>query len=412
MLASPARGVRFYLVQDFEPWFYPAGSEALLAEATYRFGFHGITAGRWLPRVLQDTYGMQADHFDFGCDLDRYFLDGAPERSGVCFYARPNTDRRAFALGMAALDLFSASHPEVDIHLFGDPVRPPGFRAVSHGKLTPEQLNGVYNRCVAGLVLSASNVSLVPHEMLAAGCIPLVNDAEHNRLVLDNAQVAYAPATPFELAGSLAELVDRPAAERGRRPRRRSPACREHPGRAPARRSSASCGPWSRGATPLPRKSERWRAVSWVVPVGEPTSVVPASGQLRDQLPASPVRQVGGNSAVMRALDVVIAGVLLVLLLPVFALIAIAIRLDSPGPVLFRQRRCGLEFEQFTITKFRTMHCGAAAEPHRDYVLGLIRGEQASGAGAGGSSRCRATIASPEWVGSCGVSASTSSRNC
>ena len=45
MLASPARGARFYLVQDFEPSFYAAGSEALMAEATYRFGFHGVTAG-------------------------------------------------------------------------------------------------------------------------------------------------------------------------------------------------------------------------------------------------------------------------------------------------------------------------------------------------------------------------------
>ena len=41
---SPAR--RFYFVQDFEPAFYPVGSEHVFAENTYRFGFHGITAGR------------------------------------------------------------------------------------------------------------------------------------------------------------------------------------------------------------------------------------------------------------------------------------------------------------------------------------------------------------------------------
>ncbi len=50
--------------------------------------------------------------------------------------------------------------------------------------------------------------------MLAAGCIPVVNDAEQNRIVLDNQQVAYAPATPFDLANALAALVERPAAER------------------------------------------------------------------------------------------------------------------------------------------------------------------------------------------------------
>ena len=63
-------------------------------------------------------------------------------------------------------------------------------------------------------MLSATNVSLVPHEMLAAGCVPVVNDAEHNRIVLDNDQVAYAAATPFELAARLSSLVERDAAER------------------------------------------------------------------------------------------------------------------------------------------------------------------------------------------------------
>jgi glycosyltransferase involved in cell wall biosynthesis len=214
VLGSRARGARMYLVQDFEPWFYPAGSEALLAEATLRFGFHGVTAGRWLAELLRRDYRMPADHFDFGCDVDRYSLDDAANRSGVCFFARPSTPRRAFGLGMAALDLFAARHPEVDVHLYGEPAGRPPFKAIHHGLLTPEQLNELYNRCVAGLVLSATNVSLVPYEMLAAGCIPVVNDAEHNRVVLDNPEVVYAPATPFELANALNALVERPASER------------------------------------------------------------------------------------------------------------------------------------------------------------------------------------------------------
>jgi O-antigen biosynthesis protein len=217
VLASPARGTRFYLVQDFEPSFYPAGSEALLAEATYRFGFHGVTAGRWLALRLRRDYDMAADHFDFGRDL-QYALDPALDpsrRTGVCLYSRPDTPRRAFQLAVLALDLFAERHPEVDIHLFGSS---PGtrlpFEATDHGLCTPEQLNALYNRCVAGLVLSATNVSLVPHEMLAAGCVPVVNDAEHNRIVLDNDHIAYAPATPFELADALCALVERPISVR------------------------------------------------------------------------------------------------------------------------------------------------------------------------------------------------------
>lgn len=218
VLASPAKGVRFYFVQDIEPWFVPAGSEALLAEATYRFGFHGVTAGRWLAQKLRRDYDMPADHFDFGCDPEPYALDrtldGARERTGVCYYCRPSTPRRAYELAMIALELFAARHPEVEIHLFGEPAGRLPFTATDHGLLTPHELGALYNRCIAGIALSATNVSLVPHEMLAAGCIPVVNDAEHNRVVLDNACVRYAHATPFELAAALSELVERPPAER------------------------------------------------------------------------------------------------------------------------------------------------------------------------------------------------------
>ena len=216
VLASPARGARFYLVQDFEPSFYPAGTEALLAEATYRFGFHGVTAGRWLSARLTREYGMPADPFEFGCDLDKYALDPSAERRGVCYYARFSKPRRAFELGVVALELFAERCPDVDIHFFGDVAPRLPFKAINHGSLTPPRLNELYNRCVAGVVLSATNVSLVPHEMLASGCLPVVNDAEHNRIVLDNDEVVYVPPTPFELADALVALVERPAADQVR----------------------------------------------------------------------------------------------------------------------------------------------------------------------------------------------------
>ena len=56
-----------------------------------------------------------------------------------------------------------------------------------------------------------------------------------------------------------------------------------------------------------------------------------------------------------RALDIVMAGAGLVVLSPLLLLVAIAIKLDSPGPVFFRQRRCGFNGRTFQIMKFRTM---------------------------------------------------------
>jgi Undecaprenyl-phosphate glucose phosphotransferase len=56
-----------------------------------------------------------------------------------------------------------------------------------------------------------------------------------------------------------------------------------------------------------------------------------------------------------RAMDAVIASVALVFLLPVMVLTAIAIKLDGPGPVIFRQRRKGFNGQEFVMLKFRTM---------------------------------------------------------
>ncbi len=76
-----------------------------------------------------------------------------------------------------------------------------------------------------------------------------------------------------------------------------------------------------------------------------------------------------------RALDVVGAAVLLVVLSPLLLAIAIAVRLDTPGPALFRQRRLGRNVEPFTVHKFRTMEDGVPEDYHREYVTGLITGE-------------------------------------
>jgi putative colanic acid biosysnthesis UDP-glucose lipid carrier transferase len=59
--------------------------------------------------------------------------------------------------------------------------------------------------------------------------------------------------------------------------------------------------------------------------------------------------------AAKRSVDLVFAGIALTLLLPILALVSLAIKLDSPGPVLFRQQRCGFNGRSFQIYKFRTM---------------------------------------------------------
>nr|WP_197982007.1 sugar transferase [Frigoribacterium sp. CFBP 13712] len=60
-----------------------------------------------------------------------------------------------------------------------------------------------------------------------------------------------------------------------------------------------------------------------------------------------------------RVVDVVVAALLIVALLPLALVTALAVRLDSRGPVLYRQVRAGLDGEAFTMLKFRTMHVDA-----------------------------------------------------
>jgi exopolysaccharide biosynthesis polyprenyl glycosylphosphotransferase len=62
-----------------------------------------------------------------------------------------------------------------------------------------------------------------------------------------------------------------------------------------------------------------------------------------------------------RALDVALASLGLIALSPIFLVIAVAIRLDSPGPIIFRQRRIGKGGAEFTCLKFRSMCVDAEA---------------------------------------------------
>lgn len=73
------------------------------------------------------------------------------------------------------------------------------------------------------------------------------------------------------------------------------------------------------------------------------------------------------------ALDLVASALGLILLSPLLALVALAIKVDSPGPVLFRQTRLGLNGVPFAMYKFRSMRSDSDSEIHRRYVETLIR---------------------------------------
>jgi Undecaprenyl-phosphate glucose phosphotransferase len=84
-----------------------------------------------------------------------------------------------------------------------------------------------------------------------------------------------------------------------------------------------------------------------------------------DGLPVIGLREsphFGLNVVVKRAMDVALALVALIVLSPVLALIAAAIKGSSPGPVFYRQERCGLNGRSFAMLKFRTMRLDAESQ--------------------------------------------------
>lgn len=201
---------RLYFIQDYEPYFYPHGSMFALAEDSYRFGFRCIALGKMVARLLRQEVGIEPDVTEFGCDTSVYrLLDDRP-RAGVVLYARPEIPRRGYWLARLALQRFHELHPDVEIHIYGERVSGLSFPATQHGRLSPAELNELYNSTVAGLAMSFTNISLVAEEMLAAGTIPVVNDSVHSRADLDNDRVAWATPTPQGIAAALSAAVSNP----------------------------------------------------------------------------------------------------------------------------------------------------------------------------------------------------------
>lgn len=83
----------------------------------------------------------------------------------------------------------------------------------------------------------------------------------------------------------------------------------------------------------------------------------------------------GGKHILKRSVDIVLSAIALVVLLPVMVVIGVLVKLDSPGPAVFRQRRCSRNGDTFQMLKFRSM-----VDTAEDDLVGLLDRNEASGA--------------------------------
>ena len=185
---------RFYFVQDYEPLFYPAGTTYSLAEATYRFGLHGICNTRPL-REIYESYGGTADYFTPAVDTNVFnqthrMPRSAGEPSLLFSYARPGHPRNCFEVVAEGLvELKRRMRDRLQIITAGaewNPVDHGLSGIVEHlGLLSYEDTGKLYRSVDVGIVAMATyHPSYLPFELMACGALVATNSNQHTAWLL------------------------------------------------------------------------------------------------------------------------------------------------------------------------------------------------------------------------------------
>jgi Glycosyl transferases group 1 len=210
--AMPNFSRRFYFVQDYETYFYPAGSHALLTDYTYSLGLDCLCAGEWLTGLMR-AHGLWTMAWELAADDAVYFppLDEHHrDENRIAYYSRIASTRRAVELGLLALDELARWGYQFAVDFFGatGTLGELSYPHQNHGILSAMALGNLYRKAKIGMVFSSTNHSLVPREMMACG-LPVVElDVESVRGAFPDGVLARAAPHPTAIAERLAELLD------------------------------------------------------------------------------------------------------------------------------------------------------------------------------------------------------------
>ena len=213
-----------YMIQDWEPEFYPRGTLAALAAETYSFGFFGLTGTDGLSELYKQAKGSgPVSTLPSLLDLTTY-LDSSmhkPDTTNstkrVMFYARPDTPRNAFELGLNALTLLKKQMGnDIEIVLAGAPVNTEIFDLESRGimvagKVPYNQLSTFYASFEACLFLMYSeHPGVVPLEMMASRVPVVVNEHSNSvwdELYIDGKTCLRTRSSSSEIARNIKRLI-------------------------------------------------------------------------------------------------------------------------------------------------------------------------------------------------------------
>jgi O-antigen biosynthesis protein len=213
-------GLKFYFIQDFEPLFYPAGSTYAQAEATYYFGFYGITNTISLHKIYEKEYGGESTYFTPCVDTQVFYpnnslkKDSSPKR--IFFYGRPGHPRNGFELAVEAMrQLKKIYGSRIEILSAGASWEPKdyGLEGVIEnlGLLSYEETGDLYRSCHIGLgMMMTKHPSYLPFEMMACGVLVISNVNSSTKWLLrdqENCLLSYPSATC--LTEKITEAIER-----------------------------------------------------------------------------------------------------------------------------------------------------------------------------------------------------------
>ena len=218
LLKVQTTGYKFYMIQDYEPLFYPAGSTFAQAELSYRFGFYGIANTQSLRDIYAQEYGGKAVVLSPSVDT-RVFYPGpdltTDGRLRLFYYARPGMPRNCFELAVAALRLVKQRMGErVEIVCAGQAWNPSEFGlnglVQAIGMLPYERTGDLYRSCHVGLaMMMTKHPSYLPFEMMGCGTLVVANRNSANTWLLkDRENCLIAEPTASCLAGTLIDALD------------------------------------------------------------------------------------------------------------------------------------------------------------------------------------------------------------
>jgi len=186
-------GLKFYMIQDFEPLFYPAGSTFAQAELTYRFGFFGIANTQSLNNIYKERFNGKAVTLNPSVD-SKIFYQGTnlprDEQKKLFYYARPGVPRNCFELAIAALRIVKERMGDrVRIICAGQNWNPDEFEldgiVETIGMLPYDKTGDLYRSChVALSMMMTPHPSYLPFEMMGCGTLVVANRNSANTWIL------------------------------------------------------------------------------------------------------------------------------------------------------------------------------------------------------------------------------------